>query len=84
MKVYVLQHEHELDDGSSDVKMIGVYRTEQDADAARKRLSAAPGFREHIDGFSIDAYELGQDHWAEGYVSVSSGSENKSKRTRAA
>ena len=70
MKVYVLQHLHELDEGSSDVKLIGVYRTEQDAIAARKRLSAAPGFRESPESFAIDSYAVGQDHWVEGYVPV--------------
>ncbi len=82
MKVYVLQHEHELDDGSSDVKMIGGYGTEQDAVDACKRLSVAPGFRDHPDGFSIDAYELGEDHWSEGYVSAPS--DKTGNRTEAA
>ena len=84
MKVYVLQHLHELEDGSSDVKLIGIYGTEQDAIAARKRLSAAPGFRDSPEGFAIDAYEVGRDHWVEGYVSVPAGSENAGKRTKAA
>ena len=84
MKVYVLQHLHELDDGSSDVKLIGIYGTEQDAIAARKRLSAAPGFKESPECFAIDPYEVGQDHWVEGYVSVPAGSENAGKRTKAA
>jgi hypothetical protein len=76
MKVYVLQHLHEFDDGSSDVKLIGIYRTEQDAMAARKRLSTAPGFRDSPEGFAIDPYEVGRDHWVEGYISVPAGSEN--------
>ena len=66
MKVYILQHEHEVGD-ASDAKLIGVYGTPFDAAAARDRLSTAPGFRDHRDGFSIDAYELGEDHWAEGF-----------------
>ncbi len=83
MKVYVLQHEHDLD-GSSDVKMIGVYRTERDAAEARNRLSKAPGFRDHPDGFSIDRYELGQDHWTDGYVSVPLDPDKTGKHTEAA
>jgi hypothetical protein len=27
-----------------------------------------PGFCDHQDGFHIDEYLLGQDHWAEGFV----------------
>jgi hypothetical protein len=84
MKVYVLQHEHEHDDGSSDVKMIGVYPTERDAVKARERLSRAPGFRDCPDGFSIDPYEVGADHWTDGYTSVPSGTEKAGKHTRAA
>jgi len=73
MHVYILQHERDLGDDASDVKLIGVYRSEADALAARDRLGAAPGFRDHRDGFSVDAYALGQDHWTEGFgVRVSS------------
>ena len=83
MKVYVLQHEYDLD-GSTDVKMIGVYETEHDAVEARKRLGTAPGFREHPDGFSIDAYELGKDNWIEGFVSVPVAPGEPGKHTEAA
>lgn len=69
MKVYILQHEHELDD-VADVKMIGVYGTEAEALAARDRLSTAPGFSDQPDGFSVDAYELGQDHWTDGFSTM--------------
>lgn len=83
MIVYVLQHEHDLD-GSSDVKLIGVYKTKHDAVEARQRLRKAPGFRDQPDGFSIDAYELGQDHWTEGFVSVPVGSDETGEHTEAA
>ncbi len=80
MKVYVLQHEHELDDDVTDVKMIGVYRSEADALAARQRLSAAPGFQDDPDGFSIDAYELGRDYWTDGFNTMpSDGGEARAK-----
>ena len=83
MKVYVLQHEHDLD-GSSDVKLIGVYRTEHDAVEARERLSKAPGFKDHPDGFAIDAYELGHDHWTDGFVSAPFDAEATGTHTAAA
>ena len=82
-KVYVLQHEHEHE-GSSDVKMIGVYGTEHEAAEARKRLLEAPGFRDRPEGFSIDAYELGQDHWTEGYVSAPLDPDETGTHTQAA
>jgi hypothetical protein len=70
MKVFVLQHASEGDDGSEDIKLIGVYATATDAELARDRSARLPGFSDHSDGFSIDAYELGRDHWASGFVSV--------------
>jgi hypothetical protein len=84
MRVYILQHEHELDDDATDTKMIGVYSTEADALAAQERLSAAPGFREYRDGFTVDAYELGHDHWKDGFVTSRSKGGEARARTAAA
>ncbi len=47
-------------------KLIGVYATEKDADAARDRVKNAPGFIDKPEGF----FEIGKDHWTEGYVTV--------------
>jgi hypothetical protein len=30
-----------------------------------KRLVGQPGFRNHLDGFITDSYELGGDHWTD-------------------
>ena len=84
MKVYVLQHGCELDDDATDVKTIGVYGTAADALAAQERLSAAPGFRDHRDGFSVDAYELGQNHWTDGFVTIRSDGGDTRAQTAAA
>lgn len=67
---FILQHVHEADDGTEDVKFIGVYSSREAAQAAVKRLCRAPGFVETPEGFSIDEYQLDQDHWAEGYISA--------------
>lgn len=66
--VYVLQHVHRLDEDDENVKMIGVYSSEERAQEAVARMSKQPGFRDATDGFCIDRYSLDQDHWAEGYV----------------
>lgn len=76
--VFVVQHVHALGDDREDVKLIGVYSSRQQAEAAVARLRASPGFREMPDGFSIDPYEVDRDHWAEGFVSLS-GDEAKQK-----
>jgi hypothetical protein len=66
--VFILWHCHELR-GDTDEKLIGVYRTREDAEAAIDRLKDKPGFRDVPDGFEIHDYVLGRDGWTEGYVS---------------
>ena len=55
---------------NEDEKLIGVYATNADAVAAKERLRQQPGFVDTPEGFEIHEYELNQDHWTEGYVSV--------------
>jgi homoserine kinase type II len=75
-KVFVLQHQHTLPGGEEDLKMIGVYSSEQAAVEAVKRLRGQPGFRDYPnivedgDGFYVSRYPIDKDHWAEGYVST--------------
>ena len=68
--VFVVHHEHELAPDRDDVKMIGVYSSKAEAEAAVARLSAQPGFRETTSGFSIDRYRLDEDHWVEGFITM--------------
>jgi len=68
--VFVVQHEHELPGYRDMGKSIGVYETREDADRAVERLKQEAGFRDHPDGFSVDEYEVGKDHWTGGFVTV--------------
>jgi homoserine kinase type II len=68
--VFVLQHVHLREDGSEDVKFIGVYSSREKARAAVGRLARLPGFADAPDGFHIDQYRVDQDQWAEGYAVV--------------
>jgi hypothetical protein len=68
--VYLLWHRHEFENGPDDEKLIGVYESELAARRAQARAAGLPGFREQPEGFEIVAYELGQDHWTEGYVII--------------
>lgn len=70
MYVFVVQHVHEIDEDNEDVKLIGVYSSEQAANAAVARLSLQPGFRETTSGFHVDRYKVDQDHWTEGFVTI--------------
>lgn len=69
--VYALWHVHDVN-GTDDEKLIGIYRTEEDAKAAVERLKDKPGFRETQGGFSIYTYLLNRDSWEEGFVRVNS------------
>ena len=64
-RAYLLQHENP---DMEDVKVIGLYSSPSSAAAAIERLRVQPGFRDYPDGFSIDAYELDEDHWVEGFI----------------
>lgn len=72
--VFVLQHVHEMEDGAEDVKFIGVYSSSQKASEAIARLSNVPGFSEAPNGFHIDEYQLNEDQWVEGYVTLADAS----------
>lgn len=73
MDVFVVQHVHEIDEDDGDVKLIGVYSTEQKAKAGIERLSLQPGFRDAKGGFQVDRYTVDGDHWTEGFVTVRPG-----------
>ena len=66
--VFLLWHMKEYPDGSDGNMLIGVYETRADAEQAIGRVGSQPGFADMPEGFLIDEYELGKDHWAEGFV----------------
>ncbi|AMB44063.1 hypothetical protein [Methylobacterium sp. AMS5] len=68
--VYLLWHVRADDQHADDAKLIGVYRSQESADAAVLRVKGQPGFRDHPEGFEISVYSLDKDHWTTGFVSV--------------
>lgn len=70
LQVYLLWHTHELPNGEDDDKLIGVYSSLEKAEQAQLRAATRPGFRDALEGFCIDAYDVNQDHWTEGFVTV--------------
>jgi hypothetical protein len=70
MKTYVVQHVHEFEDDSEDIKFIGVYSTFEKAEQAVRRLSMEVGFCDTPEGFHISEYEIDEDHWTEGFITV--------------
>ncbi len=70
-KVFIVWHTFEYSDGSGESeKMVGIYESLSDAEAALERAKLLPGFRDSLSGFSIDSYEVGRDQWPEGFVEI--------------
>lgn len=66
--VWLLQHVHVMLDEHEDVKVIGIFSSEKEAELAREKLSNLPGFMDSKDGFYIDKYAIDQIGWIEGFV----------------
>lgn len=66
MKVFVLEHSYESE-GCDEAKLIGVFSSEERAREAIDRLLGKPGFIDHPDGFTIDAYEIDHSSWESGF-----------------
>ena len=72
--VHTLHHVHPEDDVyDEDVKLIGIYASRAEAEAAVVRVRDQPGFRDRPDGFRIDEHVLNRDGWVEGYVRLNDG-----------
>jgi hypothetical protein len=68
--VFVVQHSYEVPEtGGDEVKLIGVYSTRENGEAAVGKLVLQPGFRDRPEGFHVEEYRLDKDHWCEGYLS---------------
>lgn len=67
MKLYVLQHVHEVSGEVEDAKLIGVYSSMEQATTAQDHLKSKPGFLNNQDGFFIDEYELDKTFWEDGF-----------------
>ncbi len=64
---HLLFHTHQIPDGEENMKLSGVYATSADATSAQQRALSQPGFKDHANGFTIDAYQIGNEHWADGF-----------------
>jgi hypothetical protein len=58
------------EEDGDDLKILGVYSTEQKARDRIVRARSLPGFRDEPDCFLIDHYAIDQDRWIDGFVSV--------------
>ena len=87
MTVFLLQHLRSEAD-SEDLKLVGIYSTRQEAEAAVERKRKFPGFQnfprivdpltdEDESGFYINEIELNVDCWSEGFLYESEEPENE-------
>lgn len=67
MKLFLLAHEYERPSGCEEVKVIGIYSSEQLAAAAIEQLMTQPGFRDWPDCFTVAPYEVDRTWWVEGF-----------------
>lgn len=69
--VFLMWHIHAMPDtGDDDVKFIGAYSSQSNAEAAALRLRTQPGFSAYPDGFDIHEYTIDDTEWREGFVTV--------------
>ena len=66
-EVYLLHHVRQFADGHEDVKLIGVYSSRERALAAQGQVQEQPGFRDHLDGFTIAEQIVDCTSWKEGF-----------------
>jgi homoserine kinase type II len=64
--VFILWYVHAPDTDYEEAFLIGVYRTEEDAEAAIERLRDRKGFKDAPQGFQISPCKLNEDQWTEG------------------
>ena len=72
--VFLLWHsrprEDAFDENDTDDKLVGVYSSAAEADAARLRKLQFEGFRDYPDCFLVSKYEVDRDAWTEGFITM--------------
>jgi hypothetical protein len=66
--LFVLQHLRKDPDGYDNLKLIGVFSSEDLAKKVLESHRALLGFVDYPNGFDLAKYELDQGYWTEGFV----------------
>lgn len=69
MKVYLLEHSYELDE-HDEIRTLGIYSSKEKAEEAILYYKKLPGFKDLLDRFNIDEYEVNKMCWSEGFIIV--------------
>ena len=71
MKLYLVGHYYDdLDENLYYHRIIGVYTSKKKAEEAVRYHRLLPSFQNYPNGFYIDLYELNQDHWEDGFITM--------------
>lgn len=65
--VYLVEHENIEDDYIEDMRVIGIYSSEELAQEAIERAKKLSGFGDYPKGFQITKYILDNDQWVFGF-----------------
>lgn len=69
-KVFIIYFDHQLPSGEDDERLLGVYSTEQKAEAALARFKAHSEFRDHPECLECGPFTLDDTSFKEGFISV--------------
>ncbi len=67
MTVHLLQHVAREDTDDEDIKVLGIYSTQEQAEIAIEQLKLLPGFDRYPDSFHVGKYELDKLEWSRGF-----------------
>lgn len=70
--VFLVWHAHDLVE-EVDVKLLGVFSTRGLAEDCVVRARAEDGFRDYPNNFEVSEYQVDQDTWNEGFVTLAPG-----------
>ncbi|MBF9131411.1 hypothetical protein I0C86_20950 [Plantactinospora sp. S1510] len=63
------------EEDGDDLKILGVYSSEQRAEERIQGARLLPGFRDEPDCFMVNRHRLDEDQWADGFVSTHHGAD---------
>jgi len=67
-RVFILWHHYPDSPGDNNAKLLGVYSSKEIAEGRRDgKYKQLPGFSRRGGEFTIDPYEIDEDHWSEGF-----------------
>lgn len=68
-RIYLVYHSYDLN-GCEETKLIGAYSSQELANTAIERASQLPGFKIFPEAFEVVAQKIDEDHWTEGFVTL--------------